>query len=450
MTIAPNILVIDDEQTMRDSCVQILSRDGHTVKVAEDGATGLEMMRTEVFDLIILDLKMPGLSGMEVLRTVHENDPSAIVVVITGYGTVESAVEAMKAGAYDFVSKPFTPERLRAIVKRAIERKRLTLENLFLSTELKSTIGDVTLIGKSKAMQEVDGLVRKVGPTDSTVLIYGESGTGKELVARALHRHSPRRERPFVVVDCGTLVENLFESELFGHIKGSFTGATTTKYGRFELANGGTIFFDEIGNISTNVQAKLLRAIQEREVTKVGSAQVVRIDVRIIAATNRDLASAVKDGSFRDDLFYRLSVVPIELPPLRERREDIPLLANYFLCKYNRERKKNILGITNTAMERLALYEWPGNVRELENAIERAVVLAEGDVIEPTDVLYYGLAPMEADSEVSDQRTLAEIEEEHIRRTLRALDGHKGRTAEALSIDRKTLREKLKRYGITD
>ncbi|KPK70098.1 hypothetical protein AMJ82_03995 [candidate division TA06 bacterium SM23_40] len=449
MVIAPNVLVIDDEQVIRDSCQQILSRDGYAVKVAEDGNVGLAMMEKQAFDLVVLDLKMPGLDGMEVLKTIRADDPSAIVLVITGYATVESAVEAMKSGAYDFIPKPFTPDNLRAIVKRALERRRLILNNIYLAEELKSTIGEAVLIGKGKAMEEIDALVKKVGPTDSTVLIYGESGTGKELVARALHRNSPRSPRPFVVVDCGSLVESLFESELFGHTKGSFTGATTTKYGRFEVANGGTIFFDEIGNISLSVQAKLLRAIQEREIVRVGSTQVLRVDVRIIAATNRDLASTVRTGSFREDLFYRLSVVPIELPPLRERKEDIPLLADYFLKMYNRERKKNILGITDEAMERLARYEWPGNVRELENAIERAVVLAEGDVIEPKDLLYYGLRVDQEDDGAPEQKTLADVEREHIERTLTAFEGHKGRTAEALNIDRKTLRQKMKKYGIT-
>ncbi|KPL09906.1 hypothetical protein AMJ71_05165 [candidate division TA06 bacterium SM1_40] len=449
MVIAPNVLVIDDEQVIRDSCQQILSRDGYAVKVAEDGNVGLAMMEKQAFDLVVLDLKMPGLDGMEVLKTIRADDPSAIVLVITGYATVESAVEAMKSGAYDFIPKPFTPDNLRAIVKRALERRRLILNNIYLAEELKSTIGEAVLIGKGKAMEEIDALVKKVGPTDSTVLIYGESGTGKELVARALHRNSPRSPRPFVVVDCGSLVESLFESELFGHTKGSFTGATTTKYGRFEVANGGTIFFDEIGNISLSVQAKLLRAIQEREIVRVGSTQVLRVDVRIIAATNRDLASTVRTGSFREDLFYRLSVVPIELPPLRERKEDIPLLADYFLKMYNRERKKNILGITDEAMERLARYEWPGNVRELENAIERAVVLAEGDVIEPKDLLYYGLRVDREDDGAPEQKTLADVEREHIERTLTAFEGHKGRTAEALNIDRKTLRQKMKKYGIT-
>jgi len=298
-------------------------------------------------------------------------------------------------------------------------------------------------------MKKVEQLVQKVGPTDTTVLISGESGTGKELVARAIHHHSSRREKPFVAVDCGSLVENLFESELFGHVKGSFTGATSTKYGRFELANGGTLFFDEIGNISMNIQTKLLRVLQEREITKVGSSQIVKIDVRIVAATNKDLQEAVKTGMFREDLFYRLSVVPIALPALRERRDDIPLLANHFLKKYNRKRGKNIRAISDKAMKALVEYGWPGNVRELENAIERAVVLSENDVVKSSDLFYYGLTvETPQTSDVSRTQPLLDVEREHIAKALKIFNGHKGKTAESLGIDRKTLRSKLKRYGM--
>jgi len=444
-----NILVIDDEETMRDSCRQTLSRDGSRVTVAEDGTKGLAMLGLESFDLVILDLRMPGLSGMEVLKKIKQDDPETMVIVITGYATVESAVEAMKSGAYDFIPKPFMPDGLRAIVKRALDRRELALENVLLRDELKAGFEPGVIIGQSKSMKEVEQLVQKVGPTDTTVLITGESGTGKELVARAIHRHSCRRDKPFVVVDCGSLVENLFESELFGHVKGSFTGAVATKYGRFELANGGTLFFDEIGNISVNTQTKLLRVLQEREISKVGSSQVVKVDVRIVAATNKDLQKAAKSGAFRDDLFYRLSVVPIALPPLRERRDDIPLLAKHFLSKYNKKRRKNIVAISDRAIRALVEYEWPGNVRELENAIERAVVLAENDVIEPSDLLYYGLT-LETPSRPNAHGIprLADVEKEHIVKTLKMFDGHRGKTAESLGIDRKTLRSKLKRYGI--
>ncbi len=444
-----SILVIDDEESMRDSCRQTLSRDGNRVRAAADGSTGLSMIEAESFDLIILDLKMPGLSGMEVLKRIKGDDPEAVVIVITGYATIESAVEAMKSGAYDFIPKPFTPDSLRAIVKRALDKRELILENVLLRSELEASLGPEVIVGQSKSMKKVEQLVRKVGPTDTTILISGESGTGKELVARAIHRCSGRKDKPFVAVDCGSLVENLFESELFGHVKGSFTGATATKYGRFELANGGTLFFDEIGNIGLNIQTKLLRVLQEREITKVGSSQVIKVDVRIVAATNKDLQKAVKAGTFREDLFYRLSVVPISLPPLRERRDDIALLANYFLKKYNKKRKKNIRSITDRAMEALVEYDWPGNVRELENAIERAVVLAENEVIKPSDLLYYGLSvERPASSDVGTPRRLIDVEKEHITETLNMFKGHRGKTAEWLGIDRKTLRSKLKKYGI--
>ena len=444
-----NILIIDDEEIMRDSCRQTFSQDGNRVEAAEDGLKGLAMLEKESFDLVILDLKMPGLSGMEVLKKIRESNPEAMVIVITGYATVESAVEAMKNGAYDFIPKPFTPDSLRMIVKRALEKKQLALENVLLRSEVKASLGQESIIGQSEIMKKVEQLVRKVGPTDTTVLVTGESGTGKELVARAIHRHSVRREKPFVVVDCGGLVENLFESELFGHVKGSFTGAIATKYGRFELANGGTLFFDEIGNISINIQTKLLRVLQEREITKVGSSQVIKVDVRIIAATNRDLEKAVEGETFREDLFYRLSVVPITLPALRERRDDIPLLANHFLQKYNKKRGKNIRSISEQATKALVGYDWPGNVRELENAIERAVVLSENDVIKPTDLFYYSLNVENASkSDAAKAKRLIDVEREHIAKTLKMFNGHRGKAAESLGIDRKTLRAKLEKYGI--
>ena len=449
MSSEANILVIDDEESMRDSCRQALLRDENRVEVAEDGAKGLAILEKESFDLVILDLKMPGLSGMEVLKKIKEEDPEIVVVVITGYATVESAVEAMKAGAYDFIPKPFTPDSLRMISKRALEKRKLLLENVFLRAELKGRLGTEVVVGRSSSMREVEGLVRKVAPSDSTVLISGETGTGKELIARAIHSRSSRKDKPFVVVDCGGLAESLFESELFGHVKGSFTGATETKYGRFEVANDGTVFLDEIGNISMNIQTKLLRVLQEREITRVGSSQVIKVDVRIIAATNKDLLKCVKEQTFRDDLFYRLSVVPIVLPPLRERREDIPLLANHFLRKHNEKREKSVTAISERAMKVLTEYDWPGNVRELENVVERAVVLTRSGVIEPDDLWYYELGSKTPSSSDADEtKSLTDVEKEHIIRTLEALHGHIGKASEVLGIDRKTLRLKLRKYGI--
>ena len=386
-----NILVVDDEETMRDSCQQALSREDNIVKVAEDGSTALAMLEKESFDLVILDLKMPGLSGMEVLNRIKQDDPEVVVVVITGYATVESAVEAMKSGAYDFIPKPFTPESLRAIVSRALEKRRLSLENILLRTQLKGKLGEDVIIGESTSMRKVEDLVRQVGPTDSAVLISGEAGTGKELIARIIHNQSSRRDKPFIVIDCAGVSGSLFESELFGHVKGSAPGAIETKYGRFEVANGGTVFLDEIGNLSMDIQAKLLRVLRQKQIIKAGSSQVVKVDVRIIAATNKDLLKCIQQQTFREDLFYLMSVVSIVLPPLRERSEDIPLLANYFLAKHNEKREKSVTAISEQAMKVLTEYDWPGNVRELENVIERAVVLTKSGVIRPDDLWYYEL-----------------------------------------------------------
>ncbi len=451
MSASANVLVIDDEAVMRDSCRQILSPYDCNVKTAENGISGLKAIQEEPFDIVILDLKMPGMDGMKVLKKIKEDNPQAIVIVITGHATVESAVEAMKLGAYDFIPKPFTPDEFRAIVKRSLEKKESMTEIECLREELEARIGMELIIGQSKAMRKVYNLITKVGPTDSTVLITGESGTGKELVARAIHKHSLREHKPFVVADCGALVENLFESELFGHVKGAFTGATVTKHGRFELANGGTIFFDEIGNISLNVQSRLLRAIQEREVTKVGGTQATKIDVRIIAATNKDLQKLVQEEIFRDDLFYRLSVVPINLPPLRERKEDIPLLANHFLREYNKKRKKNISAISQRAVEILVNYDWPGNVREMENTIERAVVLTENDIIESNNLLYQGLTAKAVTKPDSKKYgDLAKVEKEHIIKALEKFNGNRTKASQYLGIDRKTLLRKMKGYGIVE
>ncbi len=443
-----NILVIDDEEAMRDSCHQILSRSRYNVAVAEDGYKGLELVKDGNFDIVLLDLKMPDISGMEVLKKIKSDTPETIVIVITGYATVESAVEAMKLGAYDFVPKPFTPDELRAIIQRAKERRKLTMENIYLREQLNKYLGMDEIISESEPMIKIKELIRRVGPTDSTILISGESGTGKELVARAIHRYSDRKDKPFVTVDCGSLVENLFESELFGHVKGSFTGAITTRHGKFELANSGTIFFDEIANIGINIQGKLLRAIQEREITKVGSTKTIKVDVRIISATNKDLVKGTSDGTFREDLFYRLSVIPIHLPPLRERRDDIPILANYFLDKYNRKRNKRIKAISEKAMQGLIEYDWPGNVRELQNAIERAVVLAKGNVVEPVDFPCYSPVDRESASMYEVDFTLTSAEREHIIRTLKKCNWNKSKAARLLKIDRKTLRTKMKKYGI--
>jgi DNA-binding NtrC family response regulator len=371
-------------------------------------------------------------------------------VVITGYPSIDTAVEAMKLGAADFLPKPFTPDVLRLTVRRVLNGARMARENQLLRSQLEeSRCKNFDLIGQSAVMLQIHDLVQRVGPTDSTVLITGESGTGKELVARAIRDHSPRHDKPFVTVDCGALVGALFESELFGHIKGSFTGATSMKHGRFELANGGTIFFDEIANVSPDIQVKLLRVIQEREFTRVGATQVIPIDVRILAATSRNLPVEIREGRFREDLFYRLCVVPIILPPLRQRRDDIPLLARYFLQKHSVRRGNRIRGFSDEALDALVTHDWPGNVRELENAIERAMVLARGDVIMPADLLYYG-PHLKPDADVDNLSPLVNVEKEHIARALRYHAGNRTAAAKTLGIDRKTLWRKIQAYGLNN
>jgi len=419
------ILVIDDEASIRDSMTQALGKEGYRVRSTGSGREGLNLFGTESFQVVFVDLKLPDTTGLEVLSRIKEAGPETPVIIITGYASIESAVEAMKRGSFDYMTKPFTPEEVRIITRKALESRRLLFENLSLRRELEAKTEFELVVGKSRAIAQVLDVVRRVSPTESTILITGESGTGKELIAREIHRHSLRRDAPFVVVDCGALVETLFESELFGHVKGSFTGAHETKHGRFEVAEGGTIFFDEISNIGLNIQAKLLRAIQEREINRIGSSKPIKVDVRILAATNEDLAEAVKKVKFREDLFYRLSVVPIRLPPLRERKEDISLLVDHFLQKYNKRAKKKITTVSQRALEALKEYEWPGNIRELENTIERAVVLSQHDGIELEDLMYHGIsAGLTLPGKL---KTLEDMEKEYIRAVLRAQYGNKTR-----------------------
>ncbi len=443
--VSANILVIDDDKVMRDACQQILTRQGYRVELAASARQGLVLLEKASFDAILLDLVMPDLDGLETLKKIRAIDPESEVIIITGYGTIQSAVESIKAGAFHFLSKPFTPDDLRHLVGRALEKRRVNLENLYLRQELKKDERSV-MVFQSEPMERIMEIVNRVAPTDSTVLITGESGTGKGLVANKIHQLSQRSRRPFITVDCGTLVETLFESELFGHVKGSFTGADANKIGKFELAQQGTLFFDEISNIGLEVQAKLLRAVEERKISKVGSHRVITVDVRIIAATNKDLTKAIKDGSFREDLFYRLNVVLIQMPPLRERKGDIPMLAQHFLEKYNARLRKNLQGFAPEALELLMRHDWPGNVRELENTVERLVVLSSGPFLEPGDLAFAGtiLSPAGEASSMS----LKDLERDHIIQTLQRFDGHKSETARALGIDRKTLREKLRRYNI--
>ncbi len=442
------ILVVDDERVIQEGCKRVLANSNYLVETIGDGEAALEMVSNESFDLVLLDLKLPGLGGMEVLRLLKEKDPQVEIVMITGYPSIEGAVEAIKLGAYDYLPKPFSPDQLRLTVKRALERKKLLLENEYLHRELKAKCEREVIIGESKVMQRIYEMVKKVAPTDSTVLLYGESGTGKELIARAIHNYSLRKDKEFVPVDCSSLVETLLESELFGHVKGSFTGAIQTKHGSFELANGGTFFFDEISNLSLNIQAKLLRVLQEREIKPVGGTKRIKVDVRIIAATNRELRKAVASGTFREDLFYRLNVVPITLPPLRERKEDVPLLAHHFLSLYNKKRKKPLLDISPEVMTSLLEYDWPGHGSELYNTIERALVLADNEIILPRDLPWYIRNQEKKEDKGEKYKTLEGVEKEHIQRVLQASDYQRGEAAKILGIDRKTLYYKIKRYGL--
>jgi DNA-binding NtrC family response regulator len=380
------ILVVDDEDVIRDGLKRILEGRCFTVETCRSGHAAIELLQKKDYGLIITDLKMPGMNGIEVLKAVKALQPDVPVIMITGYASVETAVEAMKNGAVDYVSKPFAPEQILEKIDRALEQRNIMLDEIYLKKEISCHHGFDHFVGESREMQKVYRRIMQVAATDSTVMITGESGTGKELVARAIHKNSHRRDHPFVAVDCTSLAENLLESELFGHVKGSFTGAIQTKMGLFKVADGGTLFLDEVSNISLTTQAKLLRVLQERQVTPIGSTQSVPINIHLVAATNRNLKTMTAEGTFREDLYFRLNIIPIELPPLRERTGDIQLLISHFLKKYTEDIGKEIRGISPEALTMLENYAFPGNVRELENTIERSVVLAERDIIQKVDL----------------------------------------------------------------
>jgi DNA-binding NtrC family response regulator len=376
------VLIIDDEEIVRTSCQRVLEPAGYSVKTAANGEAGFTLLKNHTFDLVITDLMMPDMDGLEVLRKIRETWPETEVVIMTGYGTVKTAVRAMKIGVFDYIEKPFNPQDLIAITAKALERK-IHIEELDLREVIPSHYELGNIVGISQAIQKVFQLIARVANTGSTVLITGESGTGKELVAKAIHFNSSRKDQPFIVVDCMTIPGTLIESELFGHAKGAFTGALEKKKGLLELASGGTIFFDEIGNLDVATQAKLLRVLQEREFRPIGEKKQVHIDVRFISATNRDLLVMTKEGTFREDFFYRLNIFPIHLPSLRERKEDIPHLSNHFLKKYSRELDKNVSHISADAMKMLVCYDWPGNIRQLENTLQRSVILCQGRTLLP-------------------------------------------------------------------
>ncbi len=449
-----SVLVVDDEKNIREGLGKALELDGHKVLLAADGKRALEIINTNDVDLVIADLKMPGLSGQELLKQVTSAYPTVPVIILTGHGTIETAVDAMRDGAFDFLTKPVNLDRLSLLVKRALSNRKLVLEHRALKEEvaqIEQKQKFAKIIGKSPQMKKVLDVIEQVAPTRASVLITGESGVGKELVADAIHNLSDRKDRPFVKVHCAALTETLLESELFGHEKGSFTGAVATKRGRFELANSGSIFLDEIGEVNQAVQIKILRVLQEKKFERVGGEETLEVDVRIVSATNRDLKKEIQEGRFREDLFYRLNVVNVNVPPLRERKEDIALLAAAFLKEFSEENGKEIVGIDAKAKTALYGYSWPGNIRELRNCIESAVVLAKGNVITPMD-----LPPSVANESEGDYIkinvgiSLADAEKEIIRGTLNYAKGNKSRAAEVLGIGRKTLHRKIQEYNLVE
>jgi DNA-binding NtrC family response regulator len=443
------IVVADDEKNIREGLAEALTIDGYRALPAADGEEALALVESGDADLVITDLRMPKLGGTEVLKAVVGRYPGLPVIVLTGHGTIEDAVAAMRAGAFDFLTKPVNLDHLSILVKRALEARELTRKNRELEAEVEAQRRSSSIIGKSSEMKKVFDLVRRVAPTRASVLITGDSGVGKELVADAIHNLSPRRDGPLVKVHCAALAESLLESELFGHEKGSFTGAQARKRGRFELADKGTLFLDEIGEINQNVQIKILRVLQERKFERVGGEDTVEVDVRIVAATNRDLKEEILKGTFREDLYYRLNVVNIHVPPLRERRDDIPLLAMSFLREFAMENGKKIEGLDPKARQALYSYPWPGNVRELRNSMESAVVMAGGGLIGLDDLPpNLRSSGEERDVRVPIGSTLEEAEKILIRETLAAQGGNKSRTAEILGIGRKTLYQKIEEYGI--
>jgi two-component system response regulator PilR (NtrC family) len=450
------IHIIDDEPVIHDVLAQLLTSEGYEVESSGSGEEALEKFPSQSFDVILLDLLMPGMDGIEVLRRIKRIDPLAAVIIITAYGSVESAISAMKIGALDYVQKPFKHDDLLLVLEKALERKRLQDENLRLKDELRQRFGFANIIGKSQAMKSVFELVKAAAPTRSTILLQGESGTGKELVARAIHLNSNRADAPFITVNSGSLPPDLLESHLFGHVKGAFTGAVALKKGLFEAADKGTIFFDEISSISLETQAKLLRVMQEKEFMRLGGTETIKVDVRILAATNTDIEELIAAKAFRKDLFYRLNVIKIEVPPLRARKEDIPMLVKHFVEIYARENAKEVEGVSEDVLEILDAHAWPGNVRELENLIERAVVLSRSKVITRTALPPFLLGRAGVDDEflISSEESLdlrdrtQAFQKKIILAALKKTKGVQNKAAKLLGVKPTTLNEMIKRLGI--
>jgi two-component system, NtrC family, response regulator AtoC len=442
------ILVVDDEEIVRESLGGWLEKDGYTVVLAPDGPSAVEKIKAERWSIVVADLKMPGMDGLQVLDEAKKIQPDVAFVIMTAYATVDTAVAAMKKGAYDYLVKPFDPEELTLMMQKIVSQQSLLRENAVLRQALKREYRFRDLVSKSPAMQSVFELARTAARSSSTILVLGESGAGKEILARAIHAESPRTDGPFVAVSCAALTESLLESELFGHEKGSFTGATSRRKGKFEAANGGTLFLDEVGDIGTKLQLDLLRVLEDRKLQRIGANENVEIDVRIIAATNRDLRRAVAEGRFREDLFYRLNVIPITLPPLRDRREDLPLLVDSILERLAVEMKKKLDGVSSEAMAAIMAHDWPGNVRELRNVLERGAVVAPGPVLQLTDLGMGGAAPKGEAPRPSALASLEDVEKRHVASVLAHTGGNVSQSARILGIDRVTLYNKMKRYGI--
>ena len=451
------ILVVDDEENFRHILSVILKKERYEVETASNGEEALQRISNNTFDQVLCDIRMPGMDGLDFLKEVRKTEADANVIMMSAYGTLDTAVEAMKLGAYDYISKPFKPDEIILTLKKAEERERLRKENELLRKEVKREYSFDNIVSKNEKMQSNFEMLQKVAQYKSTILITGESGTGKEVVARALHYHSDRSQAPFMPVNCGAIPENLLESELFGHSKGAFTDAIRTKKGLFEEADGGTLFLDEIGELPPQLQVKLLRVLQDGEIRRVGEAKAIQIDVRIVAATVKDLVKEVNEGRFRDDLFYRLNVVPVHIPPLRERREDIPLLVTHFIKKHTQSLGKNVAGIEPKALEVLINYKWFGNVRELENTIERAIVLADGESIELQN-LPLGIQNFEervevtplSEEEYSIKKASKALETALIRRALKKTKGNHTHAARLLEISHRALLYKIKEYGIIE
>ena len=438
------LLIVDDELSVRDSLGKWFREEGYEVTTVENANDALTRLAEQRWDAALVDIKMRGTDGIELQRRMHEIDPDLIVIIMTGYASVETAVTALKNCAYDYVTKPLDPDEIAHLVRNALRHKRTAQENVLLRERVAEVARPSELIGQSAAMRKVFDAIETVGPTDATVLVTGESGTGKELVARAIHQASPRKFHPLVVIHCGALTETLLESELFGHEKGAFTGAQYRKKGKFEIAEGGTVFLDEIGDITLKTQTDLLRVLQEREITRVGGNQVIKVDFRCIAATNKDLEKLIEDGKFRPDLFYRLNVFRIELPPLRNRREDIPPLVDHFVRKFSLAMNKRIARVSPEAMNQLQQQPWLGNVRELENAVERAMVVGQGPELRERDFIFKPQTVSNGSS-----KTLEDMERAHILRVVEECGGNQSHAAVILDIDRVTLYHKLKKYGWT-